>query len=366
MFCEKAIQHNFKPKKWFYFYGKWTLKDAVEKYCRYQKDDINEIALTYGYPINKWDVSQVVDFGGLFKWQTYFNEYIGDWDVHNATTMTEMFRGAKSFNQPLDNWDTSKVNNMRRMFAGAHSFNQPLQNWDISTVNDMKFMFYNARSFNQSLGTWNTGHIKKKKGMFKGTKISSTTTSLPELHEIAKISAPHVEWTTECGEVPDNVAFHIVSFFDVSDVTKSKRVNKSWKLLCEHAIKLNFQPKRAFCGKWELKDTAARYCEHHKDNIDEIGRTYGYPINKWDVSQVEDFSGLFKRQKPDQKKHHPLSKVAECGESVTQSQYMSYNQGMVEEMLIKLTTHAFFWSQKTKKSGHTLQAVGTSARDIML
>jgi surface protein len=170
MFCEKAIQHNFKPKKGFYFYGKWTLKDAVEKYCRYQKDDINEIALTYGYPINKWDVSQVVDFGGLFKWQTYFNEYIGDWDVHNATTMTEMFRGAKSFNQPLDNWDTSKVENMTRMFAGARSFNQYLKNWDTSSVEDMEDMFCNAYAFNQSLETWNTGQLKYVKGMLEGAK----------------------------------------------------------------------------------------------------------------------------------------------------------------------------------------------------
>jgi hypothetical protein len=33
---------------------------------------------------------------------------------------------------------------------------------------------------------------------------------------------------------------------------------------------------------------------------------------------------------------HTLSKVAECGDRVTQSQYMSYNQGRVEEILINL------------------------------
>jgi hypothetical protein len=57
-----------------------------------------------------------------------------------------------------------------------------------------------------------------------------------------------------------------------------------------------------------------------------------YLMNYWGM----DHCVRPNKKKPDQKKHHPLSKVAECGESVTQSQYMSYNQGIVEEMLIKL------------------------------
>jgi hypothetical protein len=48
---------------------------------------------------------------------------------------------------------------------------------------------------------------------------------------------------------------------------------------------------RAFQSKEELKRALRKYCAAH--NVDDIARTYGYPIDKWDVSQLQDMSGLF-------------------------------------------------------------------------
>jgi surface protein len=43
--------------------------------------------------------------------------------------MTWMFYGASAFNQPIDRWNVSNVVNMNKMFYGAVSFNQPIGEW---------------------------------------------------------------------------------------------------------------------------------------------------------------------------------------------------------------------------------------------
>jgi len=43
-----------------------------------------------------------------------------------VTTMAMMFVEATSFNQPLDKWNVSNVVDMGYMFRDANSFNQPL------------------------------------------------------------------------------------------------------------------------------------------------------------------------------------------------------------------------------------------------
>jgi surface protein len=52
---------------------------------------MEEIACTYGYPIDRWDVSQVTDMSSLFTNRYSFNEYIESWDVSNVTNMNRMF-----------------------------------------------------------------------------------------------------------------------------------------------------------------------------------------------------------------------------------------------------------------------------------
>jgi surface protein len=58
-----------------------------------------------------------------------------------------MFYGASAFNQPIDRWNVSNVVNMNKMFYGAVSFNQPIGEWDISYVVGMANMFYGAQAF---------------------------------------------------------------------------------------------------------------------------------------------------------------------------------------------------------------------------
>eukprot|EP00978_Attheya_sp_CCMP212_P044560 scaffold314373_cov35-Attheya_sp.AAC.1 len=101
------------------FETRYELKNAVNKYSRYAANDAEKFAATYGWPIDKWDVSRVQDFSDVFRKIPRFNEAIGSWDVSNATTMEYMFWGATSFNQDISSWNVSNVTRMDSIFSDA-------------------------------------------------------------------------------------------------------------------------------------------------------------------------------------------------------------------------------------------------------
>eukprot|EP00978_Attheya_sp_CCMP212_P018456 scaffold50490_cov52-Attheya_sp.AAC.3 len=73
------------------FQSSAELKAAVTKYTRYNLVDAEEFAITYGWPIAQWDVSNIQDFNHLFEIKRSFNENIGSWDVSSATSTAFMF-----------------------------------------------------------------------------------------------------------------------------------------------------------------------------------------------------------------------------------------------------------------------------------
>jgi surface protein len=142
------------------------LLDAVKIYCGYNQNtrqctelcsrkDAEEIATTYGWPINKWDVSNVQDLSRIFSDNWYFNEYIGSWNVSNATSMHGMFCNACAFNQDISSWDVSNVTDMAGMFGGARNFNQDLSSWNTGNVTNMSGMFCST-PFNPNVSRWDT------------------------------------------------------------------------------------------------------------------------------------------------------------------------------------------------------------------
>jgi surface protein len=94
---------------------------AVEKYFGYNfrtgwhsqrnPQEAKEFAQTYGYPINKWDVSTVQDLSYVFHDVHTFNEDISSWNVFHASTMAKMFFGARAFHQDLSSWNVQNVTN---------------------------------------------------------------------------------------------------------------------------------------------------------------------------------------------------------------------------------------------------------------
>eukprot|EP00978_Attheya_sp_CCMP212_P005892 scaffold13164_cov51-Attheya_sp.AAC.4 len=113
------------------------LRRAVRKYAQYDPEDAEYFATTYGWPIARWNVSNVEVFVNVFDGQESFNESIGSWNVSNAISMAAMFQQASQFNQDISSWDTSKVIDMGYMFNSAASFNQDISSWDTSNVTRM-------------------------------------------------------------------------------------------------------------------------------------------------------------------------------------------------------------------------------------
>jgi surface protein len=161
------------------FSTKQELRQAVLTYCGYNEatqryhqhcdpQDAEEFAQTYGYPINKWDVSCVQDLSKTFYHVCTFNEDISLWNVSNVTDMSWMFYYATAFNQDLSSWNVSNVMTMDRMFCHAKAFNQDLSSWNVSNVTVMSYMFLDARAFNQDLSSWNVSNVTFRSGMFRG------------------------------------------------------------------------------------------------------------------------------------------------------------------------------------------------------
>lgn len=116
--------------------------------------------------MNEWDVSNIVEMGGVFFGASSFNQDISNWNTSNVHSMRYMFFNASVFNQNIGNWNTSNVTNMEGMFTGAEAFNQPIGNWNVSNVTSMRGMFNYAKAFNQNIGSWNTANVTDMEGMF--------------------------------------------------------------------------------------------------------------------------------------------------------------------------------------------------------
>eukprot|EP00978_Attheya_sp_CCMP212_P025081 scaffold80008_cov47-Attheya_sp.AAC.3 len=143
------------------------LQTAVRKYSKYDASDADVFATTYGWPIDKWDVSRVQDFFNVCDCNKTFNEDIGSWDVSNATRMDYMFHSATSFNQDISSWDTSNVTSMDCMFQNVKAFNQDMSSWDTSNVTVMAGMFHTATAFNQDISSWDTSNVTIMDDMFR-------------------------------------------------------------------------------------------------------------------------------------------------------------------------------------------------------
>ena len=91
-------------------------------------------------------------------------------------------------------------------------------------------------------------------------------------------------------EGQDPMVLAVLSFLDVPTLERKKLVCQKWNRLCTIAITLQ---KRPFRTKQELRAALEKYVKYNPKDAEEFANTYGWPINKWDVSQVQDFSLIF-------------------------------------------------------------------------
>lgn len=149
--CIAAIEQKLVSGRRRSFQTSKELRYAVALYGRVKSNDddnAEKFATTYGFPINKWDVSKLTDLSYVFWNLSTFNEDVSCWDTSNATNMRSMFAGATKFNQDLSSWDIKRVNRMCYMFFRASSFNHDLTTWDLTNIHDTARMFHGATKFN--------------------------------------------------------------------------------------------------------------------------------------------------------------------------------------------------------------------------
>eukprot|EP00978_Attheya_sp_CCMP212_P004803 scaffold10586_cov46-Attheya_sp.AAC.1 len=94
--------------------------------------------------------------------------------------------------------------------------------------------------------------------------------------------------------VLEDLTPHIISFLDVPSLVRNKAVCRSWQRLFTEAVdrKAPTTP-RAFQSGQELRGAVNKYVKYDPDDAEEFVKTYGWPIDKWDVSHVNDFTRIF-------------------------------------------------------------------------
>ena len=102
------------------------------------------------------------------------------------------------------------------------------------------------------------------------------------------------EWTFP---LCSNVLLEVLEYLDVASLVEKKQVSSQWKDLCAQAIdrKCGGAPKPFRTNK-ELNRVIEKYINssNNAQHAEEIASTYSWPIGKWDVSKLEDFSSAFR------------------------------------------------------------------------
>jgi Mycoplasma protein of unknown function, DUF285 len=126
---------------------------AVDNYLANPSSNATTAALKYGYPMGRWDVSQLTDFSRVFDpnrnsslieescgpRQNLFNEDISAWQVSNAVTMKGIF-SCTPFNGDVSQWSVANVKDFSYAFAGASQFAGDLSAWNVGSATNMAFM----------------------------------------------------------------------------------------------------------------------------------------------------------------------------------------------------------------------------------
>jgi len=284
--------------------------------------------------INNWNTGSAISFFDMFYNADSFNQPIGAWDTGNVTTMQRMFFGADVFDQDIGNWNVGAVNSMTNMFYGAASFNNggspSINSWNTSNVTSFSGTFQLADSFNQPIGSWNVSAATNMANMFRdgrdfnqdiGSWDVSTaaatgtglTTIFYGLTNFNNGGSPSINNWNVSGQTDFNSMFFLASNFnqplegwDVSSGTIFARMFRG-------AVSFNQD-----IGAWDVSSAldmnnmfrdADLFNNGGSPSIDNwnvalvtrmdnmfYGTSFDQPIGSWNVSNVENMSGMFALQ----------------------------------------------------------------------
>eukprot|EP00978_Attheya_sp_CCMP212_P045426 scaffold345976_cov29-Attheya_sp.AAC.1 len=94
--------------------------------------------------------------------------------------------------------------------------------------------------------------------------------------------------------LPEEVVYLIMSFWDVPTLVQKKAVCHLWQRRCTSVIDSKApRPRKALETNTELCDAVTKYTRYNASDADTFATSYGWPIDSWDVSRVQDFSSVF-------------------------------------------------------------------------
>ncbi|MEI0563354.1 BspA family leucine-rich repeat surface protein [Brachyspira pulli] len=228
--------------------------------------------------IDKWNVSNVIDFSYMFSECVNFNEDISKWNLSNAENIKGMFKYCKKFNQNLNSWNVSKVKEMVYTFAHCSNFNQPLDNWNTSNVISVTGMFMNCRNFNQNINNWNISKLEYANSMFE---------------ECWDFNQPLDKWNTSSLISTASMFKHCINFnqnINNWDVSKLEYAHSMF----EDCYSFN-QP----LDKWDTSNLK------YISSMFKFCYEFNQPLNTWNTSQIIEMDYVFDKAK---KFNQPLDK----------------------------------------------------------
>ena len=312
------------------------------------------VGMTYGHPMNTWDVSRVTSFFQLFLGMDTFNEDISDWNTASVTNMLNCFQRNNAFNGDLSKWDVSKNTDFRSTFAAASSFNSDISmwnvssgrffsatfiaaekfnidisGWDMSNVIDAAHMFDHAVKFNQDINAWNTAGMTATRAMFLDARSFNQDISSWDLANVKDIGYMF-EGAKAFNQnlcAWDSTFPYNEPFFDIFNgsgcehtedpdmymqgpfctacgggrvLSKNSEVGQEKPSLSQKHAQAAVAPHRSlqvdcFVDNAELETAITSYFDQDCPNDDSCatGVQYGWPMNAWCVGSVDNMQSLF-------------------------------------------------------------------------
>ena len=132
---------------------------------------------TFNSDIEHWNTSSVEDMSFMFEECENFNRSLQKWNVSKVKTMKSMFNNAKNFNQYIGSWEISKVTDFSSMFNNAILFNNELNSWNVhDTVNTTGMLTGTVALESAFIGSWDsvdTNNNDTKHALFLKKNIGS-------------------------------------------------------------------------------------------------------------------------------------------------------------------------------------------------
>jgi surface protein len=258
----------------------------------------------FNQDISDWDVSNVTNVRQLFAFNNAFNQNLNNWTLSSLSDATLMFYGAFAYNNGgVTLYWTDKIpllNNMNGMFSAASSFNQIVL-LDTGSVTDMGGVFSSAQVFNQDIKDWNFQNVTNVDSMFNNSLFNYDVSSW----NITSLTNMRAMFLRATAFNNGGVAITGTFFSQISNVTNMKEMfyeapafNQNisdWNVSLVTDMSTMFYGASAFNQPldWGSKTSNVKYMNGMFD-ASYLSSLFNQDISGWDVSSVENMSGMFR------------------------------------------------------------------------